>query len=250
MGKKLALTLKIWRQESNKAKGKFETYKLKDIDTDASFVEMLDVLNEELALAGKQPVAFETDCREGICGCCGAMVNGHAHGPQRETTLCQLHMRLFENNDTIIVEPFRAKAMPLIKDLIIDRSSLTRIIAKGGYVSVRTGSAPDANSILIRKENAEAAMDAAQCIGCGACAAACPNAAAMLYTAAKVSQLALLPQGHPEREKRVSEMLTQMDKEGFGNCSNSYECEIVCPKGISVTNIARLNKEYLRALLN
>lgn len=249
MAQKISLNLKIWRQENSRAPGCFKTYTVKDIDPDASFIELLDILNEQLTLANETPVAFEADCCEGICGSCGAMVNGHAHGPQKETTLCQLHMRHFKDNDTIVIEPFRARAMPVIEDLVIDRSALTRIIAKGGYVSVRTGSAPDANSILIRKENSDKAMDAAQCIGCGACAAACPNAAAMLYTAAKVSQLALLPQGQPERENRARAMLRQMDREGFGNCSNSYECEAVCPKGISVANIARLNREYLRSLL-
>ncbi len=247
MTRKIDITLKVWRQVSPKTKGKFTEYKLSQIDQDASFVEMLDILNESLTLSGKSPVAFESDCREGICGSCGAMVNGKAHGPKKETTLCQLHMRMFNHNDTIFIEPFRAKALPIIKDLVVDRSALDRMISQGGYISVRTGSAPDANTLLIRKESAEKAMDAAECIGCGACIATCPNAAAMLFMSAKVSQLSRLPQGHPEREKRVQAMVAQMDKEGFGNCSNTYECEIACPKGISVTHINRMNREFLRA---
>lgn len=247
MAKKIDLTLKIWRQNGPTSKGRFCEYKLAAVDQDASFVEMLDILNESLTLKGEPPIAFESDCREGICGSCGCMVNGKAHGPKKETTLCQLHMRLFNHNDTIYVEPFRARALPLIKDLIVDRSALDRVIAAGGYISVRTGSAPNANTVLIRKESAELAMDAAECIGCGACIATCPNAAAMLFVSAKVSQLALLPQGHPEREQRVAAMVSQMDKEGFGNCSNAYECEVACPKGISVTNINRMNFEFLKA---
>ncbi|MEK6558373.1 MAG: succinate dehydrogenase/fumarate reductase iron-sulfur subunit [Candidatus Margulisiibacteriota bacterium] len=249
MGRKINITLKIWRQASRDKTGNFKTYALEQIDQDASFVEMLDILNESLTLSGETPIAFESDCREGICGSCGAIVNGKAHGPKKETTLCQLHMRVFQNNDTIFIEPFRAKALPLIKDLVVDRSALDRIISAGGYVSVRTGSAPDANTLLIRKESAEKAMDAAECIGCAACIATCPNAAAMLFVSAKVTQLALLPQGHPERRERAQAMVQQMDKEGFGNCSNTYECEIACPKGISVAQIARLNQEFIQASL-
>lgn len=249
MGQKINVTLKIWRQDGSEKTGRFETYSLQEIDQDASFVEMLDILNESLTLRGESPVAFESDCREGICGSCGAMVNGKAHGPKKETTLCQLHMRVFQNNDTIYIEPFRAKALPLLKDLIVDRSALDRMIASGGYVSVRTGSAPDANTLLIRKESAEKAMDAAECIGCAACIATCPNAAAMLFVSAKVAQLSLLPQGHPERKERAENMVRQMAAEGFGNCSNTYECEIACPKGISVSHIARLNQEFIYASL-
>ncbi len=247
--KTISLTLKVWRQKDAKSKGKFETYKAEKISTDASFLEMLDVVNEGLALQGKEPIAFDHDCREGICGMCGAVVNGQPHGPQRKTTLCQLHMRLFKNNDTIVIEPFRSKGLPVVKDLVVDRSAFDRVMQSGGYVSVRTGGVPDGNTILIPKEAADKAMDAAQCIGCAACVAACPNASAMLFVAAKVSQYALLPQGAPERKRRVKKMVEQMDKEGFGNCSNEYECEAACPKGISVSNIARMNREYLKTLV-
>jgi succinate dehydrogenase / fumarate reductase iron-sulfur subunit len=216
-----------------------------DIDTDASFLEMLDVVNEGLTLAGKAPIAFDHDCREGICGMCGAVVNGIPHGPQDAITLCQLHMRSFANGDTITLEPWRAKAFPIVKDLIVDRSSFDRIIASGGFISVKTGSAQDANAIPIGKFNADKAMSAASCIGCGACVAACPNASAMLFVGAKVSQFALLPQGQVERKSRVDNMVRQMDAEGFGNCTNELECEAACPKEISVEHIARMNKEHL-----
>ncbi len=244
------LTLKIWRQPNSDALGAFETYVLDGIHSDMSFLEMLDVLNEKLTKEGKDPVAFDHDCREGICGMCGAIVNGVAHGPEKEVTLCQLHMRHFQSGDTLVIEPFRSRAYPLKKDLLVDRSALDRIIQAGGYVSVNTGGTPDANSIPIPSQRAELAMDAAACIGCGACVAACPNGAAMLFTSAKISQLALLPQGEAERKKRALAMVAQMDEEGFGNCTNARECEAVCPKGISIRNIARLNKEYLRAVLS
>lgn len=244
MSSNITLTLKIWRQKNPQDKGGFQTHHLADIDVDMSFLEMLDVLNEQLTKEGKEPVAFDHDCREGICGTCGAVVNGQAHGPLSATTLCQLHMRHFKNNDTITIEPWRAKGFPVIKDLIVNRSSFDRIMADGGFVSVKTGSAPEANCTPISKENSELAMDAASCIACGACVAACPNASAMLFVAAKVSQLALLPQGKIEGKRRVKNMVEQMDKEGFGNCSNEYECEAACPKSISVSHIARLNKEF------
>ncbi|HLF17838.1 MAG TPA: succinate dehydrogenase/fumarate reductase iron-sulfur subunit [Candidatus Omnitrophota bacterium] len=249
MSVSINLTLRIWRQKNSKNKGRFETYKLENIDTASSFLEMLDVLNERLTKEGKEPVAFDHDCREGICGTCGAMVNGKAHGPWWATTLCQLHMREFRNNDTIVVEPWRSKGFPVVKDLVVDRSSFDRIIKAGGYISVKTGSAPEANAMPVAKEKAELAMDAAACIGCGACVAACPNASAMLFAAAKISHLGLLPQGQIEAQKRVVGMVEQMDKEGFGNCSNEYECEAACPKRISVSNIARMNREYLKAKL-
>jgi len=245
MEKKLNLKLMIWRQSGPKSNGQFETYKVKDIDVSMSFLEMLDVLNETLTKEGQEPVAFDHDCREGICGTCGAMVNGKAHGKLKGTTLCQLHMRHFENNETIVIEPWRAKGFPVIKDLVVDRSAFDRIISSGGYISAKTGSAPDANAIPIPKENVEQSMDAAACIGCGACVAACPNAAAMLFVGAKISHLALLPQGKVESKTRTSNMVRQMDKEGFGNCSNEYECEASCPKGISVSTIADMNREFL-----
>jgi succinate dehydrogenase / fumarate reductase iron-sulfur subunit len=244
------LILKIWRQPNSDALGSLETYNLDAISTDMSFLEMLDVLNEKLTHEGKDPVAFDHDCREGICGMCGAVIDGVAHGPEKEVTLCQLHMRHFKSGDTIVIEPFRSLAFPVKKDLLVDRSALDRIIQSGGYVSVNTGGTPDGNSIPISSQNAEQAMDAAACIGCGACVAACPNGAAMLFTSAKVSQLALLPQGQVERKQRALSMVAQMDKEGFGNCTNARECEAVCPKGISIRNIARLNKEYLKAVLS
>ncbi len=243
------LTLKIWRQPNSDALGNLESYTLDSISTDMSFLEMLDVLNEKLTKEGKDPVAFDHDCREGICGMCGAIVDGVAHGPEKEVTLCQLHMRHFKSGDTIVIEPFRSRAFPIKKDLLIDRSSLDRIIQSGGYVSVNTGGTPDGNSIPIPSQQAELAMDAAACIGCGACVANCPNGAAMLFTSAKVSQLCLLPQGQVERKQRAMSMVEQMDKEGFGNCTNAKECEAVCPKGISIRNIARLNKEYIKAVL-
>lgn len=244
------LTLQIWRQKNSEALGQLETYSLGNISTDMSFLEMLDVLNEKLTKEGKEPVAFDHDCREGICGACGAVVNGVAHGPEKETTLCQLHMRHFSTGDTIVIEPFRSRAFPLVKDLVVDRSSFDKIIQSGGYVSVNTGGAVDGNSIPISSKVAELAMDAAACIGCGACVASCPNGAAMLFTSAKVSQLCLLPQGHPERKSRALAMVTTMDNEGFGNCTNYKECEAVCPKNISIRNIARLNREFAKAFFS
>jgi len=249
MARSITITLRIWRQDGAAAPGGFRTYHLEEINTDMSFLEMLDVLNEQLTLEGEEPVAFDHDCREGICGMCGAVVNGIVHGPERETTLCQLHMRHFQDGDTITIEPFRARGFPLVRDLVIDRSAFDRIIQAGGYISVNTGSAPDGNAIPVAQDKAEQAMDAAACIGCGACVAACPNGAAMLFVGAKISQLALLPQGHPERRKRALSMVQAMDRKGFGNCSNERECENVCPKGISIRNIARLNREYLKAAL-
>ncbi len=243
------LTLKIWRQQNSDALGHLEDNNIDDISTDMSFLEMLDVLNEKLTKEGKEPVAFDHDCREGICGMCGAVIDGVAHGPEKEVTLCQLHMRHFKSGDTIVIEPFRSRAFPVKRDLLVDRSALDRIIQSGGYVSVNTGGTPDGNSIPILHQQAELAMDAAACIGCGACVASCPNGAAMLFTSAKVSQLSLLPQGQVERKQRALKMVTQMDEEGFGNCTNLKECEAVCPKSISIRNIARLNKEYLTAVL-
>ncbi|NOR26769.1 MAG: succinate dehydrogenase/fumarate reductase iron-sulfur subunit [Desulforhopalus sp.] len=243
------LTLKIWRQPNSDALGNLDTYTLDSISTDMSFLEMLDVLNEKLTKEGKDPVAFDHDCREGICGMCGAIVDGVAHGPEKEVTLCQLHMRHFNSGDTIVIEPFRSLAFPIKKDLLIDRSALDRIIQSGGYVSVNTGGTPDGNSTPIPSLDSELAMDAAACIGCGACVANCPNGAAMLFASAKVSQLCLLPQGQVERKQRAMAMVAQMDEEGFGNCTNAKECEAVCPKGISIRNIARLNKEYFKAML-
>jgi succinate dehydrogenase / fumarate reductase iron-sulfur subunit len=245
----ISITLHVWRQRSPAERGDFETYHLRELSPDMSFLEALDVLNEQLTADGREPIAFESDCREGICGSCGLMINGQAHGPDPETATCQLHMRRFADGDTILVEPFRARAFPVIKDLVIDRSPLDRIIAAGGFVSVATGAAPEANTLPVAKDDSERAMDAAACIGCGACVAACPNAAAMLFVGAKVAQLALLPQGHPERRRRVLSMVAQMDGEGFGNCTNIYECEAACPKAISVANIARLNREFLIASL-
>ncbi len=244
------LTLKIWRQPNSDALGNLETYNLDSISTDMSFLEMLDVLNEKLTKEGKDPVAFDHDCREGICGMCGAIIDGVAHGPEKEVTLCQLHMRHFQSGDTIVIEPFRSKAFPIKKDLLIDRSALDRIIQSGGYVSVNTGGTPDGNAIPISSQKAELAMDAAACIGCGACVASCPNGAAMLFTSAKISQLCLLPQGQVEQKQRAMAMVAQMDEEGFGNCTNAKECEAVCPKGISIRNIARMNKEYLKAVFS
>ena len=245
--KSINLTLKVWRQGTNEAKGRFETYPAKNISTDMSFLEMLDVVNEELTLAGQEPIAFDHDCREGICGMCGTMVNGHAHGPEKGTTLCQLHMRHFDDGDTLVIEPWRARAFKVVKDLIVDRSAFDRIIQEGGYVSVNTGGVPDGNTIPVPQEIAEKAMDAAACIGCGACVASCPNASAMLFTGAKISQLALLPQGRPEAAKRVAAMLKMHDCLGFGNCSNERECEASCPKEISIVNIARMNREFLKS---
>uniref|UniRef100_UPI0010A3C698 succinate dehydrogenase/fumarate reductase iron-sulfur subunit n=1 Tax=Desulfatibacillum aliphaticivorans TaxID=218208 RepID=UPI0010A3C698 len=243
------LTLKVWRQKGPNDKGVMETYSAQQISTDMSFLEMLDIVNEDLTLSGKEPIAFDHDCREGICGMCGAMVNGRAHGPEKGTTLCQLHMRHFNDGDTIMIEPWRAMAFKVVKDLVVDRSAFDKIIASGGYVSVNTGAAPDANNIPVPADDAELAMDAAQCIGCGACVASCPNASAMLFTSAKISHLALLPQGKVEADKRVLAMLRCMDEQGFGNCSNERECEAECPKEINITNIARMNRGFLKAAL-
>lgn len=244
----MKLTLKIWRQEDANAKGRFETYNIDGIEGDMSFLEMLDVLNDGLVREGKEPVEFDHDCREGICGTCSLQINGEPHGPDRRITTCQLHMRRFNDGDTIVIEPFRARAFPIVKDLIVDRSSFDRIQQAGGFISVNTsGNTIDANSIPIEKEHADMAFDAATCIGCGACVAACKNASAMLFTSAKVSQFSLLPQGEVEASERVMNMVNQMDKEGFGNCTNTGACEIECPKGISLENIARMNREYLSA---
>lgn len=248
-GELLDLNLRIWRQPSRDVKGGFKNYKLQGISTHMSFLEMLDVLNEQLISKGEDPVAFDHDCREGICGMCGLMINGRAHGPDEETTTCQLHMRRFRNGDTITIEPWRARAFPVLRDLVVDRSPLDRIIQAGGFISVNTGNAPEANTVPVPKQNADLAMNAAACIGCGACVAACKNASAMLFTSAKVSQLALLPQGAPERNQRVLKMVAQMDKEGFGSCTNTNQCEAACPAGISVTNIHRMNREFMRASL-
>ncbi|MFO7964245.1 MAG: succinate dehydrogenase/fumarate reductase iron-sulfur subunit [Desulfobacterales bacterium] len=245
--KTINITLKVWRQKGPGIKGKLETIQVNHISTHMSFLEMLDVVNEDLAKKGKETIEFDNDCREGICGTCGAMINGVAHGPEKAMTLCQLHMRKFKDGDTIVVEPWRARAFPIIKDLIVDRSALDKIIQAGGFISVNAGGAPDGNTIPIPQEIAEKAMDAAACIACGACVAQCPNASAMLFVGAKVSQFALLPQGRPEAAKRALEMLRRMDACGFGNCSNERECEAVCPKEISIANIARLNREYFKA---
>jgi succinate dehydrogenase / fumarate reductase iron-sulfur subunit len=242
----MRLTLHVWRQDCPATAGHFETYRI-GANEHMSFLEMLDVLNEELILDGRDPIAFDHDCREGICGTCSLVINGQPHGPDKETTTCQLHMRRFNDGDAIYIEPFRANSFPVIKDLVVDRSAFDRIQAAGGYTSVNTGSAPDANAVAVPKENADMAMDAAACIGCGACVAACKNASAMLFVSAKVSQQALLPQGQPERTQRVLSMVETMDEEGFGNCTNESECEAACPKAISVSNIARLNREYVRA---
>ncbi len=241
------LTLKIWRQKNAQSEGKLVGYTVGDISPDMSFLEMLDVLNQQIILEGGDPVAVDSDCREGICGMCGLFINGRAHGPQRETTVCQLHMRSFKDGDTIVVEPWRAKAFPVVKDLVVDRSAFDRIIQAGGFISAKTGCSPDANAIPVPQPNAEGAMDAAACIGCGACVATCKNASAMLFVGAKISQLALLPQGAAERKKRALNMVRAMDKEGFGNCTNEGECEAECPKGIKLANIARMFREYYRA---
>jgi succinate dehydrogenase / fumarate reductase, iron-sulfur subunit len=243
------LTLHIWTQKDALSDGKFLTYQASDISEEMSFLEMLDVVNERLIEQNREPIAFDHDCREGICGMCSLYINGRAHGPKQGTTVCQLHMRSFKDGDTIYIEPWRAKAFPVIKDLVVDRSALDRIMQAGGFISARIGSAPDGNAILIPHNVAESAMDAAACIGCGACVAACKNASAMLFVAAKVSHLAQLPQGHPERESRVQNMVAQMDKEGFGACTNTGACEAECPKEIKITNIARLNREFIRASL-
>ncbi len=245
----MKITFKVWRQASRTAAGEFKNYALDDVPASASLLEGLDILNNQLEAKGEQPVAFDSDCREGICGSCGMMVDGLPHGPGKGTTTCQLYMRNFPDGGTITLEPFRASAFPVIKDLMVDRSAFDRIIQQGGYVSVNTGAAPDANSLPIAKDNAELAFLAAQCIGCGACVASCKNASASLFVSAKVSHLALLPQGDPERKKRVIAMVEKMDEEGFGGCTNEMECEAACPKQISVSHIARLNRELLRAKL-
>ncbi|MBP1678469.1 MAG: succinate dehydrogenase and fumarate reductase iron-sulfur protein [Bacteroidetes bacterium] len=243
----MKFTLKIWRQANATARGQFVTYQVEDISPDASFLEMLDVLNNNLVRKGEDPVAFDHDCREGICGSCGLVIDGRAHGPGKACATCEVRMRSFADGAAITVEPWRAKPFPILKDLIVDRTALDRIMQAGGYVSARTGSAPDANAIPVPKAAAEEAMDAAACIGCGACVAACKNGSAMLFVSAKVSQLALLPQGEPERKERVLRMIERMDAEGFGACSNTYACEAECPKKVSVEHIARLNREYIRA---
>jgi succinate dehydrogenase / fumarate reductase iron-sulfur subunit len=243
------LTLKIWRQKNAKVNGNLVTYQVNDISPDMSFLEMFDVLNEQLINKGEEPIAFDHDCREGICGMCSMYINGRAHGPKTGITTCQLHMRSFKNGDTIVVEPWRAAAFPVIKDLTVDRSAFDRIIAKGGYISVNTGNAQDANSLPIPKTDADKSFEAAACIGCGACVATCKNSSAMLFVSAKISQLALLPQGQVERNSRAKNMVNQMDEEGFGNCSNTGACEVECPKGITLENIARMNREFYVAKL-
>ena len=245
----MKLTLKVWRQKDAKSPGKFANYEAADISEHMSFLEMLDVVNEGLIHKGEDPIAFDHDCREGICGTCGMVINGNPHGPRARTTACQLHMRMFHDGDVITIEPWRATAFPVVKDLIVDRSAFDRIIAAGGFISAPIGGAPDGNAIPIAKENADLAMDAAACIGCGACVAACPNASAMLFVSSKISQLALLPQGQPERQSRVLNMVARMDAEGFGTCTNHGECEASCPKGIRMEFIARMNADYLRAKL-
>ena len=241
------LTLKIWRQENARAKGRFETYKLENISPDCSFLEMLDILNEQLVNKLSHPVCFDNDCREGICGICGLYINGRPHGPDDGVTTCQLHMRRFKDGDTIVIEPWRAKPFPIIRDLFVDRTAFDKIIQEGGYISATTGGVPDANAIPIPKHKADEAMDSASCIGCGACVAACKNASAMLFVSAKVSQMALLPQGRPEAAKRVQAMVAKMDELGFGNCTNTYACEAECPKSIKRSNISRMSREFLCA---
>lgn len=245
----MTLHLLIWRQTGRDTPGKMVPYQVDGISPDMSFLEMLDTLNEALIRRGEEPVAFDSDCREGICGSCGLVVNGRAHGPDRGTTVCQLHMRRFSDGDTIAVEPWRAAAFPIVRDLVVDRSAFDRIIASGGFISASAGGAPDANALLIPKDTLEAAMDSAACIGCGACVAQCKNASAALFTSAKLSHLVLLPQGQAERTQRVRRMVQQVDAEGFGSCSNEGECEAVCPKEIPISNIARMNREYVRATL-
>jgi succinate dehydrogenase / fumarate reductase iron-sulfur subunit len=246
---KMTIHLNIWRQPASDQPGKFVKYTVDDVNPHMSLLELLDHLNEKLIVKGEEPIEFDSDCREGICGMCGLVINGTAHGPEKRTATCQVHMRLYKDGDTITIEPFRAKAFPVLKDLVLDRGALDRIMQKGGYISVNTGNAPDANAIPIPKEVADKAMDAAECIGCGACVAACPNASAALFVSAKISHLALLPQGRPEAKRRAIRMIEQMDAEGFGYCSNHGECEAVCPKGISIVNIARMRREYFKAIL-
>ncbi|GBD99634.1 fumarate reductase iron-sulfur subunit [bacterium BMS3Abin07] len=241
------LTLFVWRQKGPEDTGRLERYEAGDISTGMSFLEMLDVVNDKLIKNGEEPIAFDHDCREGICGTCSQVINGVPHGPEGKTTVCQLHMRNFSDGDTIYIEPLKSKAFPVISDLIVDRSALDRIIQAGGYISVHTGGVPDANTILVAKHDADTAMDAAECIGCGACVAACPNGSAMLFLAARVSHLAMLPQGRVEAKRRVRSMISAMSKEGFGNCSNHYECHAVCPKGIKLSFIAKLNREFIKA---
>ena len=249
MSKEMTLQLKVWRQKNRKDSGQFENYTLDGVSPDMSFLEMLDLLNNQLIKEGNSPVSFDSDCREGICGSCSCMINGQAHGPEKETTTCQLHMRSFKDNDTIVIEPWRASAFPVVKDLVVDRSAFDKVIASGGYVSTNVGNAQDANCLPIKKENADLAMDAAACIGCGACVASCPNASAMLFVSAKISHLALLPQGEVEAPQRAASMVKTMDELGFGNCTNHAECEASCPKGINLSNIARMNREYFKAKL-
>ncbi len=245
---KMKINLKVWRQKDNKSDGSMKDYSLDSVSPDMSFLEMMDVLNENLVKKGEDAIAFDHDCREGICGMCSMMINGEAHGPQKEVTTCQLHMRKFKDGDTIVVEPWRAKAFPVLKDLMVDRTAFDQVMAAGGFVNVNTGNAPDGNAILIGQDNAELAMDAAACIGCGACVASCKNASAMLFVSAKISQLALLPQGQVESVNRAKAMVEKMDELGFGNCTNEAECEAQCPKGIKIENIARMNREYTKSL--
>ena len=246
----MQIKLKIWRQENAESKGQLKSYTVADANPNMSFIELLDALNEQLIVKGEEPVAFDSDCGEGICGSCGMMINGMAHGEQKQTAVCQLHLRSFNDGDTLTIEPWRAKAFPIVKDLVVDRSAFDRIVAAGGYVSVNTGAAPDANSLPVNKENSDRAFDYAACIGCGACVAACPNASASLFTAAKVSHLALLPQGAPERKQRVLDMTAQMANEGFGDCSNHGECTAVCPKGVPLDAISSMRKEYIKAMFS
>jgi succinate dehydrogenase / fumarate reductase iron-sulfur subunit len=246
---KLNIKVKVWRQKDAKSKGQFEIYDVKDISTESSFLEMMDVLNEQLINSGKEPVSFDHDCREGICGMCSLFINGRAHGPDDDITTCQLHMRKFKDGETITIEPWRAAGFPVIKDLMVDRSAFDKILQAGGFISVNTGGVPDANSIPIPKDDSDEAMDAASCIGCGACVATCKNSSAMLFVAAKVSQLALLPQGRAEAKRRAKNMIAKMDELGFGNCTNTGACEVECPKGISLAHIARLNREFLVSTL-
>ena len=246
----MQINLKIWRQANSQSAGKLESYTVADANPNMSFIELLDALNEQLIVKGEEPVAFDSDCGEGICGSCGMMINGVAHGEQIQTAVCQLHLRSFNDGDTLTIEPWRAKAFPIVKDLVVDRSAFDRIVAAGGYISVNTGAAPDANSLPVPKENSDRAFDYAACIGCGACVAACPNASASLFTAAKVSHLALLPQGNPERKQRVLDMTAQMATEGFGDCSNHGECTAVCPKGVPLDAISSMRKEYIKAIFS